>query len=62
MADKVKTFEFREGIVVRNKFPKLEIKIQENCDVKQLADALRAASEFVRKCHYADKDSGSKPT
>lgn len=62
MTDKVKTFEFREGIVVRNKFPKLEIKIQENCDVKQLADALRAASEFVRKGHYADKDSGNKPT
>lgn len=48
------TFEFRtddEGneFLLRNKFPRLSIEIKEVCDAKQLSDALRAASEFVRK-------------
>lgn len=47
-------FEFRkddEGneFLLRNKFPRLSVEIKEACDVKQLSDALRAASEFVRK-------------
>ena len=47
-------FEFRiddEGneFLLRNKFPRLSVEIKEACDVKQLSDALHAASEFVRK-------------
>ena len=47
-------FEFRiddEGneFLLRNKFPRLSVEIKEACDVKQLSDALQAASEFVRK-------------
>lgn len=54
-------FEFREieesGSVclLRNKFPKFTINIEDECTGKQLADALRAASEFVRK---RSKDNG----
>lgn len=53
--EKVRTFEYQaEGdnlLLIRNKHPKLVIKIEEECDVKQLADALKSASEFVRKNH-----------
>ena len=50
-------FEFREFdededdalCLLRNKFPKLTITIEDKCTGKQLADALRAASEYVRK-------------
>lgn len=35
--------------ILRNTFPKLKIEVREECNAKQLADALRAASEFVRK-------------
>lgn len=51
----VPVFELRQDdehdrlLLIRNKFPKMTIEIQDDCDVKQLADALRAASEFVRK-------------
>lgn len=47
------TFEFREWkdktLILRNKHPRLTINIEDECDAKQLADALRSASEFVRK-------------
>ncbi len=48
-------FEFREveekdlTCLLRNKFPRFTINIEDECTGKQLADALRAASEFVRK-------------
>ena len=48
-------FEFREDdendrlLLFRNKFPKLVVEIHDDCDVKQLSDALRAASEFVKR-------------
>ena len=48
-------FEFREDekndrmLLIRNKYPRLAIEIQDDCDVKQLSDALKAASEFVKK-------------
>lgn len=48
-------FEFRKDedndrmLIIRNKFPKITIDIQEDCDIKQLSDALKAASEFVKK-------------
>lgn len=48
-------FEFREVeekdlmCLLRNKFPRFTINIEDECTGKQLADALRAASEFVRK-------------
>lgn len=48
-------FEFREDdendrmLLIRNKFPKLTIEINDDCDLKQLSDALKAAGEFVTK-------------
>ena len=48
-------FEFREDddndrmLLIRNKFPKLTIEINDDCDLKQLSDALKAAGEFVVK-------------
>lgn len=48
-------FEFRQDdendrlLILRNKFPRLEIEIKDKCDMKQLSDALKAAGEFVFK-------------
>lgn len=49
------TFELREDdegerlLLIRNKFPKFTIEIQDDCDKNKLSGALRAASEFIRK-------------
>lgn len=51
----IPVFEFRQDdendkiLILRNKFPKLTIDIQDDCSAKQLSDALKAAGEFVRK-------------
>ncbi len=48
-------FEFRQDdendrlLLIRNKFPKFIMEIQDDCDLKQLSDALKAGSEFVSK-------------
>lgn len=48
-------FEFRKDdendrmLLIRNKFPKFTLEIQDDCDLKQLSDALKAAGEFVTK-------------
>lgn len=48
-------FEFRQDdendrmFLIRNKFPKFTLEIQDDCDLKQLSDALKAAGEFVMK-------------
>lgn len=48
-------FEFRQDdendrlLLIRNKFPKYTIEIQDDCDLKQLSDALRAGGEFVKR-------------
>ena len=48
-------FEFRQDdendrlLLIRNKFPKLTIEINDTCDLKQLSDALKAAGEFATK-------------
>lgn len=48
-------FEFRQDdekdrmLLIRNKFPKFTLEIQDYCDLKQLSDALKAAGEFVTK-------------
>lgn len=48
-------FEFRQDddndrlLLIRNKFPKLTIEINDICDLKQLSDALKAAGEFSVK-------------
>ena len=48
-------FEFREDdendrtLLIRNNFPKLMIEINDDCDLKQLSDALKTAGEFVSK-------------
>ena len=51
----VPVFEFRQDdendrlLLIRNKFPKFTLDIQDDCDLKQLSDALKAAGEFVMK-------------
>lgn len=48
-------FEFRQDdendrmLLIRNKFPKFTLEIQDDCDLKQFSDALKAAGEFVIK-------------
>lgn len=48
-------FEFRQDdendrtLLIRNKFPRFTIEINNTCDLKQLSDALKAAGEFVIK-------------
>lgn len=48
-------FEFRcddekdRFLLIRNKFPRFTIELQDDCDLKQLSDALAAGSEFVSK-------------
>ena len=48
-------FEFRQDeendrmLLIRNKFPKLTIEVNDDCDLKQLSDALKAAGEFSIK-------------
>lgn len=48
-------FEFRKDdendrmLLIRNKFPKFTLEIQDDCDLKQLSDALKSAGEFVMK-------------
>lgn len=48
-------FEFREDeendqlLLIRNKFPKFTLRLQSGCDLRQLSNALKAASEFVEK-------------
>lgn len=48
-------FEFRQDdendrfLLIRNKFPRFTIELQDNCDLKQLSDALAAGSEYVSK-------------
>lgn len=48
-------FEFRQDdennriLLLRNKFPKFILEIQDDCDLKQLSDALNAAREFSSK-------------
>lgn len=48
-------FEFRQNdendrmLLIRNKFPNFTLEIQDDCDLKQLSDALKAAGEFVMK-------------
>lgn len=48
-------FEFRKDdekdrmLLIRDKFPKFTLEIQDDCSLKQLSDALKAAGEFVMK-------------
>lgn len=48
-------FEFRQDdendrlLILRNKFPRLTIEINDTCDLKQLSGALKKAGEFVLK-------------
>lgn len=56
-------FEFRKDeendkmLLIRNSFPKMTIEINDNCDLKQLSDALKAAGEFVKRYkRLYDKD------
>lgn len=57
-------FEFRrdddadKDYILRNKFPRLKIEVREECSYKQLADALRSGSEYVKRLK-ADRESGA---
>lgn len=57
----VPVFEFRQDdendrtLVLRNKFPKLSIEVQDDCSAKQLSDALKASGEFVIKSKNKDR-------
>lgn len=47
-------YEFRRDdnnrlLLIRNKFPKLEIEIKDSCSLKQFSNALKKAGEFVIK-------------
>ncbi len=48
-------FEFRQDdendrlLLIRNKFPKFTMEIQDDCDLKQLADSINAGGEFVKR-------------
>lgn len=54
----IPVFEFRQDderdrlLLIRNKFPRITVEINDDCDMKQLSIALRAASEFVDKYNY----------
>lgn len=55
-------FEFRQDdendrlLFIRNKFPKFILHIQDDCDMKQLSDSLRAGSEFLKRyLKYGEK-------
>lgn len=54
-------FEFRQDdendrlLIIRNKFPKFTMEIQDDCDLKQLSDALKACGEFVKKFSIKQK-------
>lgn len=54
-------FEFRQDddndrmLLIRNKFPKFTLEIQDDCDLKQLSDSLKTASEFVKRYDCANK-------
>lgn len=54
-------FEFRKDeekdrlLLIRNKFPKLIIEIQDDCNFNQLSDALRAGSQFTKRYNLINK-------
>ena len=54
-------FEFRQDdendrlLIIRNKFPKFTMEIQDDCDLKQLSEALKACGEFVKKFSIKQK-------
>ena len=62
----VPMFEFREDdendrlLLIRNKFPKFTIEIQDDCNLKQLSDALKAGSEFVKRYDRINKDNNQQ--
>lgn len=58
-------FEFRQDdendrlLLIRNKFPKFTMEIQDVCDLKQLSDVLRAGGEFASKYNQIyDRNKG----
>lgn len=55
--------EFRECdgrmMLIRNKYPKFVVEIEDSCKDKELAAALKKAGEFVTK-HRRIRDEGNK--
>lgn len=42
--------------IVRNKFPKFTVEVQDDCTLKQLSDAIHKCSEYLKKrCHGRGK-------
>lgn len=62
LAMSVPAFEFRRDertgrmLLIRNKYPKFAVEIQDNCDMKQLSDALKSAAEYIKKRRYGRKE------
>lgn len=56
-------FEFRQDddndrmLLIRNKFPKFTLEIQDDCNIKQLSDALKNGSEFVKRYDMINRDN-----
>lgn len=42
--------------IVRNKFPKFTLEVQDDCTPKQLSDAIRKCSEYLRKRYGREEE------
>lgn len=42
-------------LILRHKFPRLKIEVQDKCSFKQLADALRASCEYAKRLKVRDE-------
>lgn len=58
----VPVFEFRQDdekerlLLIRNKFPRIVVEINDDCNLQQLSKALSSAAEFVNKYNKRNKD------
>lgn len=58
----VPVFEFRQDdekerlLLIRNKFPRIMVEINDDCNLQQLSKALSSAAEFVNKYNKRNKD------
>lgn len=58
----VPVFEFRQDdekerlLLIRNKFPRIVVEINDDCNLQQLSKALSSAAEFVNKYNKRNKN------
>lgn len=54
-------YEFRQDdendrlLLIRNKFPRFTVEVQDDCEPHQLASALKKAAEFINKSNNIEK-------